>query len=118
DGVDVVMPASSVAVGMEGVDLEELLPKLESMLPSGHRQFVENLLAKYQVPPLPNGEEGAQELLGWTDTTARPQVDIALSHPIKLLANALGPPPKDITDLAHEHGVKVAALVGRSDQAA
>src|SRR5207253_3551001 len=29
----------------------------------------------------------------------------------------LGPPPKDIVDLAHEHGVKVAALVGKPAQA-
>src|SRR5207248_155051 len=60
--------------------------------------------------PLPEGEV-VRELLGWTDTTARPQVDVALKHPICLLANALGPPPKDIVDLAHEHGVKVAALI-------
>ena len=28
------------------------------------------------------------------------------SHPAKLLVNALGPPPKDVIDLAHEHGVR------------
>jgi NAD(P)H-dependent flavin oxidoreductase YrpB (nitropropane dioxygenase family) len=33
------------------------------------------------------------------------------------LANALGSPPKDVVDLAHEHGVKVAALCGSVQQA-
>ena len=41
----------------------------------------------------------------------------ALAHDIALLANALGPPPKDVVDAAHDHGVTVAALVGRPDQA-
>src|SRR3546814_1168888 len=44
----------------------------------------------------------SSDLLGWTHEGARPQVDIALAHPIKLLVNALGPPPKDIVDLAHD----------------
>src|SRR5437660_11901239 len=66
---------------------------------------------------MPADEPPPRSLLGWTDATARPQLDVALSHPIALLANALGPPPEDVTALAHDHGVKVAALVGRADQA-
>jgi NAD(P)H-dependent flavin oxidoreductase YrpB (nitropropane dioxygenase family) len=115
-GVDVVMPASYQGSGIE--DAEQLLPELEKMIPEEHKQFVENVLDRYGVPPLPADDPAPRNLLGWTDATARPQVDVALSHPIKLLVNALGPPPKDIVDLAHEHDVKVAALVGRSDQAA
>jgi NAD(P)H-dependent flavin oxidoreductase YrpB (nitropropane dioxygenase family) len=44
-------------------------------------------------------------------------VDVSLAHPIKLLVNALGPPPRDVTDKAHAHGVRVAALVGSVEQA-
>jgi len=40
-----------------------------------------------------------------------------MSYPIKLLANALGPPPADVIDRAHAAGVQVAALVGRAEQA-
>jgi NAD(P)H-dependent flavin oxidoreductase YrpB (nitropropane dioxygenase family) len=47
----------------------------------------------------------------------RALVDVAMSYPIKLLANALGPPPADVIDRAHAAGVQVAALVGRADQA-
>jgi NAD(P)H-dependent flavin oxidoreductase YrpB (nitropropane dioxygenase family) len=114
-GVDVVMPASSEQV--DAADLPDILAKLEQMIPAEHRDFIERVLDTHGVPPLPEGEEVPRGLLGWTDATARPQVEIALSHPIALLANALGPPPRDIVDAAHERDVQVAALVGRFDQA-
>jgi NAD(P)H-dependent flavin oxidoreductase YrpB (nitropropane dioxygenase family) len=56
-------------------------------------------------------------VLGWTEATGAPQIEIALGHPIALLASALGPPPKAAIDQAHEQGVKVAALIGRVEQA-
>src|SRR6058998_766663 len=83
-GVDVVMPASYV-----GADLSALEP----MIPEGHKQFVNEVLDRYHVPPLPADEPAPAGLLAWSVENARPQVEIALSHPIKLLANALGTPP-------------------------
>ena len=44
-------------------------------------------------------------------------VEVALKHPIKLIANALGSPPKDVIDQAHEAGVPVAALAGTAAHA-
>ena len=114
-GVDVVMPASSEKVDADAVP--EILAQLEQMIPQEHRDFIEQVLDEHGVPALPADEEVPRGLLGWTDATARPQVEIALSHDIALLANALGPPPRDIVDQAHERGVPVAALVGRVDQA-
>ena len=114
-GVDVVMPASSEKV--DATQVPEILEQLEKMIPQEHRDFIEQVLDQHGVPQLPDGEEVPRGLLGWTDATARPQVEIALSHDIALLANALGPPPRDIVDQAHERGVQVAALVGRVDQA-
>ncbi|RJL30549.1 NAD(P)H-dependent flavin oxidoreductase [Bailinhaonella thermotolerans] len=116
-GVDVVMPAS-----YEGADLgvdspEELVGRLQSMIPEGHRKFVDDLLAEHGVPPLGGDAEAGKVLLGWTDATARPQVEVALRHPIKLLANALGPPPADVVEQAHAHGVKVAALASTARHA-
>ncbi|MBB5074639.1 NAD(P)H-dependent flavin oxidoreductase [Nonomuraea endophytica] len=104
-GVDVVMPAS-----YEGADFapEDLVGKLQGMIPEGHRAFVEDLLQRHGVAE--SSADAGRVLLGWTDATARPQVEVALRHPIALLANALGPPPADVVDLAHRHGVKVAAL--------
>ena len=43
----------------------------------------------------------ALQLLGWTEATATPQVEVALQHPkVTLIANALGTPP-DGRDRAH-----------------
>lgn len=107
-GVDVVMPASYV-----GSDPTEL----DKMIPERHREFADELMQRFQVPPLPADEPRPQGLLGWTYESARPLVDIALSHPVRLLANALGVPPKDVLDKAHRQGVLVAALVGKASQA-
>jgi NAD(P)H-dependent flavin oxidoreductase YrpB (nitropropane dioxygenase family) len=113
-GVDVVMPAT-----YEGADLGdagELMAKLQGMIPEAHRRFVDELLAEHGVEPL--SDEGAgRYLLGWTDVTARPQVEVALKHPIALLANALGPPPADVVEQAHEHGVRVAGLASSARHA-
>lgn len=116
-GLDVVMPASSVAAGLGNLDEKHMEAALQQMIPEEHRRFIEQVLERYNVPPLPEGESGIHALLGWTDTGGRSHVDIGLSHPIKLLVNALGPPPPDVVEKAHRHGVPVAALVGTAHQA-
>jgi NAD(P)H-dependent flavin oxidoreductase YrpB (nitropropane dioxygenase family) len=108
--VDVVMPASYAGSGGE-LDPERMEQQLADMIPQEHRDFIERVLGEYEVPPL-NEDEVRSGLLGWTHEGARPQVEIALAHPTRLLVNALGPPPKDVVDLAHDHDVRVAALVG------
>ncbi|MFV2172480.1 NAD(P)H-dependent flavin oxidoreductase [Actinomadura sp. LOL_016] len=112
-GVDVVMPAK-----YEGADLgdaEEMLGKLQGMIPAEHRKFLDDLLAEHGVEP--STETAHRALLGWTDQTARPQVEVALRHPIALLASALGPPPADVVAEAHEKGVKVAGLASNARHA-
>ncbi len=115
-GVDVVMPAKTEAKA--GMDVASMHTMLEQMIPQEHKDFVESVLDKHGVPPLPEGEQTGRDLLSWNDTEAREQVSIALERPdVKLIVNALGPPPKDVVAQAHEAGVKVAALVGRKDHA-
>ena len=114
-GVDLVMPAA-----YEGADLEseeDFESLLEKMIPREHRDFVERTLERFSVPPLPESVDEPHHLLGWTDATARPQLEVAFEHPIALLANALGPPPVDVVEQAHERGVKVAALAGAARHA-
>jgi NAD(P)H-dependent flavin oxidoreductase YrpB (nitropropane dioxygenase family) len=115
-GVDIVMPAKTEAVA--GMDMGELHEMLDKMIPQEHREFVERLLDEHGVPKLPEGVEQQRDLLSWNDTEARQQVERSLERPdVKLIVNALGPPPKDVVDQAHEAGVKVAALVGKRDHA-
>ena len=117
-GVDVVMPASYAGAGELDGDSgrESMAAVLDEMIPERHRQFVEDVLDRYEVPKA-DGESSVGRLLSWTHEGARPLIDVALAHPIKLIANALGPPPPDVVRLAHDHGVKVAALVGSVAQA-
>jgi NAD(P)H-dependent flavin oxidoreductase YrpB (nitropropane dioxygenase family) len=113
-GVDVIIPASYAGAELNGPDLAT---QLAAMIPEGHQHFVEDVLARHGVPPLPADVARPRGLLGWTNQGGRSQVEVALSHPIALLANALGPAPADIVVRAHAHGVRVAALVGTAEHA-
>jgi len=113
-GVDVIIPASYAGAELDGPDLAE---QLAAMIPERHRQFVEDILARYSVPPLPPEVDRPAGLLGWTNQGGRSQVEVALSHPIALLANALGPAPADVVTQAHAYGVRVAGLVGTAEHA-
>jgi NAD(P)H-dependent flavin oxidoreductase YrpB (nitropropane dioxygenase family) len=109
-GVDIVMPAK--------VPTEGSATDLGKYIPDEHRRFVDDTLRKLGVPPLPADGDPAQEgVLGWLHSVARTHVEVALKHPIKLIANALGSPPKDVIDEAHAAGVPVAALAGKAKHA-
>ena len=108
-GVDVVMPAKVPTEG-SAVDINKLIPQT-------HRDFVAKTLADLGVPPLPADEDRNEGVLGWLHSVARSHVDVALRHPIKLIANALGSPPKDVIDQVHAAGVPVAALAGSAKHA-
>ncbi len=108
-GLDVVMPAKKV----EGVTEADI----EAMIPESHRQFVKDTLAQYGVPELAEGEASGWRITGWMEQVARSQLDVAFDYPIKLLANALGSPPADVVDRAHERGILVAALAGSARHA-
>jgi NAD(P)H-dependent flavin oxidoreductase YrpB (nitropropane dioxygenase family) len=90
---------------------------LEKLIPEAHKSFIDDLLRKYGVPELPPGIEPTESLLGWSVSSGRAHVEVALRHPIRLIANALGPPPADVIELAHEKGLLVAALCGTVPQA-
>ncbi|MER6914355.1 nitronate monooxygenase [Streptomyces sp. NPDC000594] len=108
-GLDVVMPAKKV----EGVTEAQV----EAMIPEEHRRWVRELLDRYGVPPLPDGERSGWRITGWMEQVARAQLDVALDYPIRLLANALGSPPADVVARAQERGIKVAALAGSARHA-
>jgi NAD(P)H-dependent flavin oxidoreductase YrpB (nitropropane dioxygenase family) len=108
-GIDVVMPAKIPTEGAAR-DLSQLIPR-------EHKDFVAQTLLKLGVPPLPDDAEAADGVLGWLHSIARQQVEVALSHPARLIANALGPPPADVIASAHDRGMLVAALAGKAEHA-
>jgi NAD(P)H-dependent flavin oxidoreductase YrpB (nitropropane dioxygenase family) len=108
-GIDVVMPAR--------VPTEGAARDLNRLIPEAHKDFVEQTLLKLGVPPLPDGAQAADGVLGWLHSIARKHVEVALTHPARLIANALGPPPPDVIASAHDRGMLVAALAGKAQHA-
>ncbi|GJF09472.1 hypothetical protein NGTWS0302_36770 [Mycolicibacterium cyprinidarum] len=116
-GVDIVIPNK-----YEGMDsnlsADELAKMLVDMVPQEHLDFARKILTDHGVPLTAEDNESTLQLLGWTEATATPQVEVALKHPkMTLIANALGTPPKDMIDHIHAEGRKVAALCGSPSQA-
>jgi NAD(P)H-dependent flavin oxidoreductase YrpB (nitropropane dioxygenase family) len=121
-GVDVVMPVKTVDRDAGIDDVSDIGAQLRSYISQEHWDYVDKILADHGVDvsggqDLEAGAGLGAGVLGWTAATGAPQIEIALAHPIKLLASALGPPPKAAIDQAHDQGVKVAALIGRVEQA-
>ncbi|WP_370332778.1 nitronate monooxygenase [Mycolicibacterium hippocampi] len=116
-GVDIVIPNK-----YEGMDAnlsaDELSKMLQDMVPQEHLDFAKKILTDHGVPLTAEDNESTLQLLGWTEATATPQVEVALKHPkMTLIANALGTPPKDMIEHIHAEGRKVAALCGSPSQA-
>ena len=111
-GVDVLVPAKYVGSdegGLSGADLV-------AMIPEEHRRFVDEMMDRYGVPPLPDEDRlppGAG-LLSWSHKGAKPLMDVTFAHKARLIANALGPAPEYMVEHAHANDVLVAGLVGKA----
>jgi NAD(P)H-dependent flavin oxidoreductase YrpB (nitropropane dioxygenase family) len=112
-GLDTVMPAAYL--GREQGQMAR--DSLEQMIPEKHKEWLENLLKKHGVPELPDNVDSFDGLIGWSISAGSAHVDVGLKYPIRLLANALGPPPPEIVEKAHKQGLLVAALCGSVKQA-
>ena len=125
-GVDVVMPVKTADRDAGIHETRDLAKQLYGMIDQAHWDYADKILADHGVPPLPDDDTGGADMggglvgegvLGWTEASGSPLIDVALGHDIALLASALGPPPKEAIDRAHAQGVQVAALIGRVEQA-
>ena len=115
-GVDIVIPNKYEGMDSD-MDPEHLTKMLQDMVPQQHLDFAKKILADHGVPT-GDADSNALQLLGWTEATATPQVEVALRHPkMTLIANALGTPPIEMIRHIHESGRKVAALCGSPAQA-
>ena len=110
-GVDLIVPARYAGSEEGGLQVADLL----ATIPGAHREFLDELLERYDVPENPEAPIGWAERPGdapFSANRASRQLDISLAHRPALVANALGPPPRDMLDRCHELGIKVAALAG------
>jgi NAD(P)H-dependent flavin oxidoreductase YrpB (nitropropane dioxygenase family) len=111
-GVDVLIPENMSTAGEQNVTWKSL----EARVPAQHRDFTRNLLKKYDIelaaPPVADNQ--AQP---FDPAWALEMLEVSFRHPIKLIANALGVPPKEMIEMGRQHGVPVAALVGAKEHA-
>jgi NAD(P)H-dependent flavin oxidoreductase YrpB (nitropropane dioxygenase family) len=120
-GVDVLVPEK--LAGMEkGSHFDGAA--LADLIPEEHRRFLDSLLAEYGIED--DGDavrvdmsNASQEGLaaGLTGEGAVRLIEVALTHPIRLVANALGAPPPEMIKAAHAADVPVAALAGKREHA-
>ena len=119
-GVDVLVPNSYVGKG-ENLTTDDL----RAMIPQEHRDFRSDILEQYDLQASDlRSSENSKELesnsngvLGAGLDGAKEVLEVAFSHPISLVANALGVPPKWMLEMGKEHNVPVAALVGAKQHA-
>jgi NAD(P)H-dependent flavin oxidoreductase YrpB (nitropropane dioxygenase family) len=111
-GVDILMPENMV--GRDGsVDVETL----RARVPERHKEFVQALLARYGVTLDLDDPRVMKREMPLLPAISERLMEVAFSHPIKLIANALGVPPQSMIDRARAQGVPVAALVGAKEHA-
>lgn len=110
-GIDVIMPTR---------DLAQDVPDLNSLIPEEHKGWVEHVMQRYGIAPLPDddGDSGAHGItgdqIGWQHDIARQLLEEGFRHPnCKVMVNALGTPPDDIMLECRQRGILVGALAGR-----
>jgi len=115
-GVDLIVPNKFVGKGEQPTQ-DDLL----NMLPEEHKNFANDVLQGHDVDASDVDDDARREEMIFGDNLtiegATAHLDVAFSHPIKLIANALGVPPKIMLERGKQHGVAVAALVGAKSHA-
>ncbi len=109
-GVDLIVPNR-----FEGKGEERDTVDLVKTLPRSHHEFISGILQAHQIDgdALDKEENGRLNFArNLEEAGAADMLDVAFSFPIRLIANALGTPPRVMIDQAKSRDVPVAALVG------
>lgn len=115
-GVDLLLPQKYAGADEGGLDRDAV----RSLLPPEQQQFVDDILRRYDVPPLDDDVRGELRRRGGMSVSPKgyePLLDVAFAHGIRLVASALGAPPPGLIERAHASDVLVAALAGRASHA-
>lgn len=111
-GLDVLIPENMATAGETNVTWQSL----EKRIGPEYHDFTRALLKKYDIDykPLPVPANQPQP---FDAQCALDVLEISFRHPIRLIANALGVPPKAMIEMGRKHDVPVAALVGAKEHA-
>ena len=111
-GVDLIAPTSMAVT--DDTTADETL----DMVPDEHRDFARGILAQHNIDTSDVYQHQRGASGGFlTKQRAGNIIDVAFSHPIRLIANALGVPPTYMLEMAKSRGVVAAALVGAKEHA-
>lgn len=111
-GVDLIAP-TSMAVTEENDSPEDI----KGLVPDSHRQFASSILEKHDIDSTGVYVDEYEKEAFLTEGKAGNIIDVAFSHPIKLIANALGVPPTYMIEMGRRYGVATAALIGTKEHA-
>ena len=111
-GIDVLIPENISTAGEKNVTWKSL----EARVTPAHRAFTRDLLKKYGID-LEATEVDPHQPQPFDGETALQLLDVSFNHPIRLIANALGVPPRAMIEMGKKHNVPVAALVGAKEHA-
>src|SRR6202795_4652124 len=111
-GLDVLIPENISTAGEKDVTWKSL----EARISPEHRAFTKNLLKKYGIE-LTTTDVADNQPQPFDAQRALEVLEASFRHPIRLIANALGVPPKAMIEMGKQHGVPVAALVGAKEHA-
>jgi NAD(P)H-dependent flavin oxidoreductase YrpB (nitropropane dioxygenase family) len=116
-GVDLLVPENLSVRTEAGARQADLA----AQIPDAQRSFVHDLLRRHGVDPLRPlagyRREDPDRPPFYQRDTGEQLMDVAFRHPIRLIANALGVPPRSMLDRAHAAGIPCAALVGAREHA-
>jgi NAD(P)H-dependent flavin oxidoreductase YrpB (nitropropane dioxygenase family) len=116
-GVDLIVPAKYAGDEGGGYTLDDI----RALIPDTHREFVDDILRRYDVPEFPADEErssgrstgGHGGVAPFSAAAAGPAAGDLARAPTAFVANALGPPPQFLIDRVKEEGRLIGALAGR-----
>lgn len=110
-GVDLIAP-TTMAVTEENDSLDEI----RKMVPEKYKKFAKDILERHEIDSS-NVYDGYNRSSFLTQGKAGNVIDVALSHPIKMIANALGVPPPYMIEISRQKGIATAALIGTKEHA-
>ena len=99
-GVDLLLPARFAGSDRGGFDEKEL----DARIPEAHRDFLDTLLERHQVPALPPGTKLPREFAVGSERQSD-VIDIIFQHRIALIASALGPPPPWMIEMGRQRAI-------------
>jgi len=108
-GIDIIVPAK-----FEGKGENLSGRQLSDRIPDEYKAFIADLLAQHDIEPDEKPRLGSAMLSG---SNGEQLLEVAVAHPIRMMANALGVPPDYMIKSGKDNDIPVAALVGAKEHA-